>query len=685
AILKGFFQNALDDIKQGNWAGALGQVTGDIGSFFVSGGAAGAGKVAATGGKVAEISMLAKGAKLAEGGALGSRVAKLAEAGELSAKVAKASELAKVAKLDKALALGQKAIGLGIDTSTKIFSLGLKGNFAAWNKVGKAVSGLPGMNKVMVLGEETAARVRNRLGVASKSEVPAAGAAPGSNYGNYSPYNPAHGVPARPLLEPGTQLKLPSVTNPANIRDYTVMGIENGQVKVMRNADMASRTIPAADIFKSNPELRRAFFERNVGEQVRIPSISAAGELRTGTIRGVRPDGMLYVQRNADGAMRVIDPATIFQTTPRYLEDFLRQIDPSYRGAERLAAGETRLNNVARLWEVTGDEGRIAINREHIQLKLRDRLNHLPPAELQWVEGTLRNTGTNAERLMIQRALAAGHDLNAVANYAADMRKIASGDAVALKSLGFNDAWVSYLQQMSPEQRVLRMSTLEGLQQHFTTSCNPTSYQIVRGEMDPLYSWNGNRNPESLIAEQKRLLEANQGIAVSKTPSTWEKIQSWFGKKQEGVGTYPEAMAEELNNLSGQTGVQYHPRHMDYAANLDAAQFPHSTPAFRQGAVQDLERSLRQGKPTEIYVQWLDQHGNAGSAPGKAYGAHAIGVLDTRILPNGEKQFLLHDPEFRVNNVPTPHTAWVNARDIVNGNLGPHYASGELYSYLSTT
>ncbi|MDB5101220.1 MAG: hypothetical protein JWM80_5641, partial [Cyanobacteria bacterium RYN_339] len=41
AILKGFFQNALDDIKQGNWAGALGQVTGDIGSFFVSGGAAG--------------------------------------------------------------------------------------------------------------------------------------------------------------------------------------------------------------------------------------------------------------------------------------------------------------------------------------------------------------------------------------------------------------------------------------------------------------------------------------------------------------------------------------------------------------------------------------------------------------------------------------------------------------------
>jgi hypothetical protein len=701
AILKGFFQNALDDIAQGNWAGALGQVTGDIGSFFVSGGAAGAGKVAATGGKVAEISRFAKVAEAAKASEVGVKAMKVIEAAKASetgakvmkiAKAAQESEIAtKAAQLARDAELGAKAekvvnvykgaMQLGMETSGKIFSLGLKGNFAAWNKIGRAVNRLPGVQKVMVIGEETAAKLRNRFRPQVAEEGAAkveGGAAPvgaqSVKPGAFQPMNPQ--LLQRPILEPGTKIQLPSLTDASKMREYQIMGIDNGQVRAIRMADGKVRSIAVNDMLTHNPQVQAEFFNRNIGEQVKIPSVTNPGELRTGTITGVAPDGKIYVRRNVDGHVRAVDPQVIFQHSPRYYEELMRQIDPNYVGAERLAAGETRLMNMPRLWEVTGDEGRLAINREHQVNMFRMRQAALTPQAAAHFDGLLRQASTDGERLMIQRALAAGHDVDTIATYASDMKKIAAGDVLTLKKMGFNGEWINYLQQMTPEQRVLRMSTLEGLQQHFTTSCNPTSYQIVRGELDPIYAWRGNQNPGLLVDEQSRLMALNKAPAISRNAGLWERFTNWItGKKAEG--TYPQAMADQLNSLSERTGVRYEPRNLgDW---VDAKGFGRSNPASRKAALQDIERSLRMGKPTEMFVQWIDGAGQAGN------GGHAIGVIDTRILPNGEKQFLLHDPEFYVNGRPTPNTVWVNASDIINGNLGPKYSHGELSGYLATS
>jgi hypothetical protein len=697
AILKGFFQNALDDIKQGNWAGALGQVTGDIGSFFVSGGAAGAGKVAATGGKVAELSMAAKAAKLAEAAKAtevgmkamkvieaakasetGAKVMKIAKAAQESEVAVKAAQLAKDAELGakagKAVELGKGFINLGVETSGKIFSLGLKGNFAAWNKIGKAVNRLPGMQKVMTLGEETAARLRNRFrpqaAEAAEGKVGAQSVKPGS----YPVQNPQ--LLQRPILEPGTKIKLPSLTDGTKMRDYQILGVDHGQVRAVRMADGHVRSIDVNAMLQHNPQVQAEFFRRNVGESVKIPSVTNPAELRNGTITGVAPDGKVYVRRGVDGHVRAVDAAEIFKNSPRYYEELMRQIDPNFVGAERLAAGETRLMNMPRLWEVTGDEGRLAINREHQVNMFKLRKAELPAQAAAHLDGVLAQASTDGERLMIQRALAAGHDVDTIAAYASDMKKIAAGDVLTLRKMGFNGEWVNYLQQMTPEQRVLRMSTLEGLQQHFTTSCNPTSYQIVRGELDPIYAWRGNQHPNLLVDEQRRLMALNKAPAISRAPGMWEKFTNWItGKKAEG--TYPQAMADQLNTLSERTGVRYEPK--NFADWVDAKGFGRSSEATRRAALQDIEHSLRMGKPTEIFVQWIDGQGLSGN------GGHAIGVIDTRILANGEKQFLLHDPEFYVNGRPTPNTVWVNASDIINGNLGPKYGHGELSGYLATS
>lgn len=149
-------------------------------------------------------------------------------------------------------------------------------------------------------------------------------------------------------------------------------------------------------------------------------------------------------------------------------------------------------------------------------------------------------------------------------------------------------------------------------------------------------------------------------------------------KKAQGVGTYPVAMADELNRLSPWTGIRYEPRGIadGMVRGADGNNYARSSPQSRAAAVREIERGLKQGKPTEIFVRWIDRQS------GVDRGGHAIAAVDTRTLPDGRRQILLHDPEHPRGT----DTVWVDARDLEAGHLGPSYepsgTSGELDGYL---
>src|SRR5690606_29343053 len=125
------------------------------------------------------------------------------------------------------------------------------------------------------------------------------------------------------------------------------------------------------------------------------------------------------------------------------------------------------------------------------------------PAEQAHFGRLFQQAGTNAEKVMLTRAYAARHAVADIEKFAHDLRGVASGHYGHLRIT--DPKAVSDLNRLTPDQRVLNISTLEGHQQFFSTSCNPTSAQIVRAELDPLYAVTARRNPQMLINEQKWL------------------------------------------------------------------------------------------------------------------------------------------------------------------------------------
>jgi hypothetical protein len=83
--------------------------------------------------------------------------------------------------------------------------------------------------------------------------------------------------------------------------------------------------------------------------------------------------------------------------------------------------------------------------------------------------------------------------------------------------------------------------------------------------------------------------------------------------------------------------------------------------------VDQLDRMLIDGKPTEIGVSWRNPDGSPGNM------GHAIAVVDRRVAPDGNVQFLLHDPQLSLGGRTSTRTQWVNANDLVDGHLGGSY------------
>jgi hypothetical protein len=183
----------------------------------------------------------------------------------------------------------------------------------------------------------------------------------------------------------------------------------------------------------------------------------------------------------------------------------------------------------------------------------------------------------------------------------------------------------------------------EALQQRFEDSCAPTSAQITRAEVDPIYARQLHQNAIHGIAggnpiatEQSTLLNAGGGGVGTARPGP------------AGGGLSDPSVTTTLNNHVGPATNGRVFNYQNYPDNNSTPATRAASQTARGNALNRIDAQLRRGHDVPIGVTW-----NGG-------GGHVVVMTDVRGQGNN-RQYLVSDPY-------TGQTQWIRHRDIVNGN-----------------
>jgi hypothetical protein len=162
----------------------------------------------------------------------------------------------------------------------------------------------------------------------------------------------------------------------------------------------------------------------------------------------------------------------------------------------------------------------------------------------------------------------------------------------------------------------------EGLKQQFQTSCVPTSGQVLRADVDPIYALEvRRRSPNLHAADDRDGLLLNPAVAAEQKAELEAFGGEARGRTMGGAGVPWEKMADLYNARAPQTGVTYQLVDLEERQDLD------------DGAMLDaIVTQLEQGIPTPLLV------GIDGAAK-----LHAMIALE--VTGSGDaQQLLVHDP-----------------------------------------
>ena len=252
--------------------------------------------------------------------------------------------------------------------------------------------------------------------------------------------------------------------------------------------------------------------------------------------------------------------------------------------------------------------------------------------------GLLGKTKSTAEGEYLKKAMAAGHSVDEVTKFADQIR-------------GKSAQWLDQNLRLTGNK-----NGADGLSQQWKDSCGPTVAQVMRGEMDPIYSLN--------------MRNANTDIhAVDPRPnaSVWEKILGpVFGKPAGNSSTASEqkAILENANPANpgigverGQTGGRGMPLTdalpwMMEQTGLTYTGMQVTTDAGLTTELGKLDANLGRGIPGAIRISSSDS----------ASGGHFVAV--TGVFHTPEKTYVMHDPG-------AGKTVYVKASDLEKGNIIP--------------
>ncbi len=165
----------------------------------------------------------------------------------------------------------------------------------------------------------------------------------------------------------------------------------------------------------------------------------------------------------------------------------------------------------------------------------------------------------------------------------------------------------------------------KGIQQQWSHSCNATTVEAVRGQLDPIYSLkmhednkditavdkdDGTKINPKMAADQKGKLESKYGG----TGSAGKAVD--INKGAQGSGRWGDDL---MNNMTDVTGVQYANKKVDGTYKID-------------DAMKDIDAGIKKGNPVPIVI------GSKGSAT-----AYTHYVLVTGSDPGPPKTYTIHD------------------------------------------
>ncbi|HEY8211459.1 MAG TPA: hypothetical protein VIG99_28440 [Myxococcaceae bacterium] len=252
----------------------------------------------------------------------------------------------------------------------------------------------------------------------------------------------------------------------------------------------------------------------------------------------------------------------------------------------------------------------------------------LPPADRAQFQQAVDGGKSDTERAFLYKALAAGHPVSEIADFAKQIQGLSDKELLRDYTLS------------GP----LGTEETPGLHQQFTQSCVPSVAETLRGDADPIYAGNVHAQNEdvhynmqvdnrSLASEEKKLLEGTGGgRAVPFTSAAGGG----------GVPTQSGKIDDVLNSVSKQTGLTYHQSHLDKNNRR-------ASPA-QEALVDQMAAQLQQGIPTPFEVR----------SPDDTRGHEALAIAVEGSVENEDQRFLVHDPG-------TGETAWLSRREFLFG------------------
>jgi type VI secretion system secreted protein VgrG len=287
----------------------------------------------------------------------------------------------------------------------------------------------------------------------------------------------------------------------------------------------------------------------------------------------------------------------IFEGSHAYLNSIPPASAPAPGGGKKKRAGATSAAKRARRQILNPHQ----IARAELKYKA------LSPADKKVFDEAAAKAKSPAERSYLRKALAAGRSAAEIQAFAGRIR---GKDAIWLRD----------------NLKLTGSSKGTGVQQQFSHSCNATTMQALRGELDPIYSLEvHDQNPDmdkiddldpqkynpSLAAEQRAVLESpyagklgamGGGVADARAGSA-------------GIGRW---LDDKLNALTPSTGIHYDTQMV--GAGLTETQ-----------ATANIDAAVRQGAPVPIVI---------GQNPGET--THY--VLVTGASRTQPTTYTLHDP-----------------------------------------
>jgi hypothetical protein len=241
------------------------------------------------------------------------------------------------------------------------------------------------------------------------------------------------------------------------------------------------------------------------------------------------------------------------------------------------------------------------------QKRADDAKTKLPPEDQKKYQDMLDGAKSDKEKQYLQKGLAAGHSLSEL-------------QAFQSKIAGKDEKW------MQDNLALTGNSEGKGVKQQWSMSCNATTAEAVRGQMDPLYALKMHEdNPDITDADNADPTKKNDKLAAD------QKAQLESANPDGSLGGQARAR-DDTSNARGRWNTDLLNKDSDSTGmKFDRKMIGGTGPTVDQ-AVDDISSDVEKGMPVPIVI------GDGGAH------ANAHYVLVTAVDKGPPKAFSIHDP-----------------------------------------